>query len=177
MPGTPSPIHEARERHPLPKIVLASAHPPRPLRILAGELQAGARAGTPKQKVFSLLIIYSQFRKLQDPIGKTQTRSRSRRAPAGGFEIPIYKKVWKSSTSRSRFEKGMDFKIPACLIRALRAPDIGSISDQEPRAPPLQFRILQDPDVKRGVNSKSRARSGSGASSSIQDISRSRRKT
>ena len=87
--GTPSPIHEARERHPLANIILASAHPPHPLRILAGELQAGARAGTPKQKVFSLLIIYNQFRKLQDPIGKTQTRSRSRRVPAGGFKIPI----------------------------------------------------------------------------------------
>ena len=57
----------------------------------------------------------------------------------------------------------MDFKIPACLIRALRAPDIESISDQEPREPPLQFKILQGPDVKRVVKSKSRACKGSRA--------------
>ena len=98
----------------------------------------------------------------------------------------------------------MDFKIPVCLIRARRAPDIESISDQEPREPPLQFKILQDPDVKRAVKSKSRACKGSrapplqfrilprprcetwgemqplglpGTSSSIQDTSRPRCKT
>ena len=85
-------------------LTLRSVHPHHAPRILAGEHPAGtrggrrravsgdAREGTPQLRLFSLLIIYSQFRKLQDPTIKTQMRSRSRRVQAGRFKIPIFKK-------------------------------------------------------------------------------------
>ena len=122
-------------------LTLRSVHPPHPPRILAGEHPAGtrggrrravsgdAREGTPQLRLFLLLIIYNKFRKLQDPIIKTQMRSRSRRVPAGRFKIPILKKVWKFSIPRSRYKKLIDFKIPACLIRVRRDPEKERISD------------------------------------------------